>query len=156
MLFVQIEDKCCYAGLRRLMRPFSILCWRGVTFPFATSGVSCREAFGGSMRTFLAYSSAIFFFRRGMFLLGIFLCSSWVTEHIDSQTSSLWQAACTNSCMPKQKLARKPPRTPGRQGQIQSRGPHDPEHQQGEGPQPENNRNSKPNAKVGGVRPKHK
>lgn len=85
-----------------------------------------------------------------------FLCSSWVTEHIDSQTSSLWQAACTNSCMPKQKLARKPPRTPGRQGQIQSRGPHDPEHQQGEGPQPENNRNSKPNAKVGGVRPKHK
>ena len=33
--------------------------------------------------------------------------------------------------MPKQKLARKPPARRGTQGQVQPRGPHDPEHQEG-------------------------
>jgi hypothetical protein len=33
--------------------------------------------------------------------------------------------------MPRQKLTRKPPSQPGRKGQIQKPGPHDPEHQEG-------------------------
>jgi hypothetical protein len=33
--------------------------------------------------------------------------------------------------MPRQKLARKPPSRRGTQGQLQTRGPHDPEHQEG-------------------------
>jgi hypothetical protein len=34
--------------------------------------------------------------------------------------------------MPRQKLTRKPPTRPGKLGQAQKPGPHDPEHQEGE------------------------
>jgi hypothetical protein len=35
--------------------------------------------------------------------------------------------------MPRQKLIRKPPTRKGKQGQAQKPGPHDPEHQEGDG-----------------------
>ena len=63
--------------------------------------------------------------------------------HIRIQTSGGKLRALVFN-MPRQKLTRKPPQTPGRRGQVQPRGPHDPEHQSGRSPQREDNVPSKP------------
>jgi len=78
-----------HAGLRLRDAFFSISCWRAVIRPPATNGLSCRVALGGSIRTFFAYSSAIFDFRGGIFFDGMIGSFRFLLENRNRHAESL-------------------------------------------------------------------